>query len=123
MLANIRIDAKKFVLIQVFLILIGYLVTLLSFSYIFANSFLMGAAAMFVANFVFFARLFVHKQFSPGVEIAIFYLSELLKLAIVAIITIMLAIYVKPKLFPYIFGLVLLQLVVCFAPILFKKTR
>ncbi|MED7788874.1 ATP synthase subunit I [Francisella sp. 19X1-34] len=123
MLANIRIDAKKFVFIQVFLILIGYSITWLSFSYIYANSFLMGAIAMFAANFVFFARLFIHKQFSPGVEIVIFYLSELLKLGIVAIITIMLAIYVKPKLFPYIFGLVLLQLVVCFVPILFKKTR
>ncbi|WP_150467524.1 ATP synthase subunit I [Francisella sp. SYW-9] len=123
MLANIRIDAKKFVLIQVVLILLGYMVTLLSFNYIYANSFLMGAIAMFVANFVFFARLFVHKQFSPGVEIVVFYLSELLKLGIVAIITIMLAIYVKPKLFSYISGLVLLQLVVCFVPILFKKTR
>ncbi|BCD91791.1 membrane protein [Francisella halioticida] len=123
MLANIKIDAKKFVLMQVTLVLIGYIVTLTFFNYPYANSFFMGAITMFIANFVFFGRLFISKQFSPGVEIAVFYLSELLKLSIVVVITIMLAIYVKPKLFSYISGLVLLQLVVCFVPILFKKTR
>ena len=123
MLANIKIDAKKFVLMQVILVLIGYIVALSFFNYPYANSFFMGSITMFVANFVFFGRLFISKQFSPGVEIAVFYLSELLKLSIVAVITVILAIYVKPKLFSYISGLVLLQLVVCFVPILFKKTR
>lgn len=123
MLSNIKIDAKKFVLIQMVLLFIGYIVTLSFFNYMYAESFLMGAVTMFIANFVFFGRLFINKQFFPGVEIVIFYLSELLKLSIVAVITIMLAIYVKPKLFSYISGLVLLQLVVCFVPILFKKTR
>lgn len=78
---------------------------------------------MFLANFMFFFRLFINKQFSPGVEILLFYLSEFLKLSIVALLTILLAIYIKPKLFSYIFGLVLLQLTVCFVPILLKKVR
>lgn len=123
MLANIRLDGKKFVLAQLLLILVGFLVTLIFYGYVYATSFLMGAVAMFLANFVFFFRLFINKQFSPGVEIIIFYFSELLKLSIVAIVTILLAIYVKPKLFSYIFGLVLLQLLVCFVPVLFKRTR
>lgn len=123
MLSNIKIDAKKFILMQMVLLLIGYIVTFAFFNSIYANSFLMGAVAMLIANFVFFGRLFINKQFSPAIEIIIFYLSELLKLSIVAVITIMLAIYIKPKLFSYISGLVLLQLVVCFVPILFKKIR
>lgn len=123
MLANIKIDSKRFIWIQVALILVGYLVTFVSYGVIYANSFLLGAIIMFLANFVFFFRLFLNKQFSPGVEIVLFYFSELLKLSIVAVATILLAIYIKPKLFSYIFGLVLLQLVVCFVPILFKKNR
>lgn len=123
MLANIKIDSKKFILIQLILCFVGYIVTVAFFKFTYANSFLMGSLTMFLANFVFFFRLFVNKQFSPGVEIILFYLSELLKLSIVALVTILLAIYVKPKLFPYIFGLILLQLVVCFVPLLFKKTR
>ncbi|WP_082810696.1 ATP synthase subunit I [Francisella hispaniensis] len=123
MLANIRIDAKKFILLQLILTLVGYFVTLVFYNYVYANSFLIGSVTMFLANFVFFFRLFVNKQFSPGVEIAIFYLSELLKLSVVAVLTILLAIYVKPKLFSYIFGLVLLQLAMCFVPILFRRVR
>ncbi|WP_081946986.1 ATP synthase subunit I [Candidatus Francisella endociliophora] len=123
MLANIKIDSKRFVWIQVALVIVGYLIVFVPYGGIYANSFLLGSLIMFLANFVFFFRLFINKQFSPGVEIIIFYFSELLKLSVVALATIVLAIYVKPKLFSYIFGLVLLQLVVCFVPILFKKTR
>lgn len=123
MLANIRIDEKKFILMQFLLGFVGYVIVLMVYGYTYANSFVLGALTMFLANFVFFFRLFVEKQFSPGVEIVIFYLSELLKLSIVALITILLAVYVKPKLFSYIFGLLLLQLVVCFVPILFKRVR
>lgn len=123
MLANIRIDEKKFILMQFLLGFVGYVIVLMVYGYTYANSFVLGALTMFLANFVFFFRLFVEKQFNPAVEIVIFYLSELLKLSIVALITILLAVYVKPKLFSYIFGLLLLQLVVCFVPILFKRVR
>ncbi|OEZ32967.1 hypothetical protein AS144_07450 [Francisella endosymbiont of Amblyomma maculatum] len=123
MLANIRIDTKKIILLQLILVLVGYFVILVFYGHIYANSFLIGSLTMFLANFMFFFRLFINKQFSTGVEIVIFYLSEFLKLSIVALLTILLAIYIKPKLFSYIFGLVLLQLTVCFVPILFKKGR
>ncbi|WP_395166803.1 hypothetical protein [Francisella salimarina] len=123
MLSNIRINEKRFILIQFCLGIVGYLVILSIYGYVYANSFAFGAATMFLANFIFFFRLFVEKQFSPGVEIVIFYMSELLKLGVVALITILLAVYVKPKLFSYIFGLLLLQLVVCFVPILFRRVR
>ncbi|WP_143385419.1 ATP synthase subunit I [Francisella-like endosymbiont] len=123
MLTNIRIDTKKFILLQLILALVGYFVILVFYGYIYVNSFLIGSLTMFLANFMFFFRLFINKQLSPGVEIVIFYLSEYLKLSIVALLTILLAIYIKPKLFSYIFGLVLLQLTLCFVPILFKKGR
>ncbi|MGQ4005670.1 ATP synthase subunit I [Francisellaceae bacterium CB300] len=123
MLANIKIDQKKFILVQLILILIGFVITLSFYGYLYAASFLMGALAMFFANFIFFFRMFVNKQFSPTTELLIFYMSEFLKLFIVAAVTIVLAIYIKPKLFPYIFGLILLQLLVCFVPILLKKVR
>ena len=123
MLANIKIDQKKFILVQLILILIGFVITLSFYGYLYAASFLMGALVMFFANFIFFFRMFVNKQFSPTTELLIFYMSEFLKLFIVAAVTTVLAIYIKPKLFPYIFGLVLLQLLVCFVPILLKKVR
>jgi len=110
-------------MIEIALMTAGYLVVLGFYGVIYANSFLLGALTMFLANFMFFFRLFINKQFSPGVEIIIFYFSELLKLSVVAVATIIFAIYIKPKLFSYIFGLVLLQLVVCFVPILLKKSK
>ena len=123
MLTNIRIDTKKFILLQLILALVSYFVILVFYGYIDTNSFLIGLLTMFLANFMFFFRLFINKQFSPWVEIVIFYLSEFLKLSIVALLTILLAIYIKLKLFSYIFGLVLLQLTLCFVPILFKKSE
>ena len=123
MLANIKIDQKKFILVQLLLMFVGYVITLFFHSYSYAGSFLMGALVMFFANFIFFFRMFINRQFSPTTELLIFYMSEFLKLFIVAAVTVVLAIYIKPKLFPYIFGLVLLQLLVCFVPILLKKVR
>ena len=123
MLSNIKIDKKKFVIIQISLILIGTILIFATYGASYTFSFLIGSLTMFLANFIFFFRLFIDKQFSPGIEILIFYLSEMVKLMIIALVTILLTIYVKPKLFAYIFGLVLLQLVVCFVPILFKKVR
>ena len=123
MLANIKIDQKKFILVQLVLMLIGFIIALSLYEYPYAESFLMGALAMFFANFIFFFRMLIGRQFSPTTELLIFYMSEFLKLFIVAAVTIVLAIYIKPKLFPYIFGLILLQLSVCFVPILFKKAR
>ena len=123
MLANIKIDQKKFILVQLILMLMGYIIALSFYGYSYANSFFMGALVMFFANFIFFFRMFINKQFSPTTEILIFYMSEFLKLFIVAVVTIVLAIYIKPKLFPYILGLVLLQLIVCFVPVLLKKAR
>ena len=123
MLANIKIDQKKFILVQLALMLIGFIVTLSFYGYSYAESFLMGALVMFFANSIFFFRMFINRQFSPTTELLIFYMSEFLKLFIVAAVTIVLAIHIKPKLFPYIFGLILLQLLVCFVPVLLKKVR
>lgn len=124
MLNNVKINFKKFLFVQLLLILSCYLIMLLSYNCIYANSFLMGSLLMFAANFVFLSRLFfIKKQFSPSIEISIFFISEFLKLSIIAFVTIMLAVCLKLKLFPYIFGLVLLQFTMCFILILLKKTR
>ena len=103
MLANIKIDQKKFILVQLVLMLVGFAITLTFYGYLYAGSFLMGALVMFFANFIFFFRMFVNKQFSPTTELLIFYMSEFLKLFIVAAVTIVLAIYIKPKLFFNVF--------------------
>ena len=103
--------------------LVSYVASLAFYGYIYANSFLMGALVIFLANFIFFFRLSIGKQFYPITEIMIFYMSAFLKLFIVASATVVLAIYIKPKLFPYIFGLVLLQLFICFMPFLLKRVR
>ncbi len=123
MLANIQIDKKKFLGSQVLILLVGSFITMLGFGGGYASSYFLGGFVVFLANFTFFARLFIRKQFSPSVELLIFYMAEMLKLVMVGAITILLAIYVKPKLFAYIFGLISLQLVMCFVPMFFKKIK
>lgn len=54
MLTNIKIDTKKFILLQLILVLVGYFVILVFYNYDYANSFLIGSLTMFLANFVFF---------------------------------------------------------------------
>ncbi|MDE4949063.1 hypothetical protein NAI31_10550, partial [Francisella tularensis subsp. holarctica] len=65
MLTNIKIDTKKFILLQLILLLVGYFVILVFYNYDYANSFLICSLTIFLANFVFFFRLFINKQFSP----------------------------------------------------------
>lgn len=123
MLANVRLDIKKFVLSQVVILVLGSCITCFLYGSEYLLSFLLGGMVIFLANFIFFSRFLVKKQFSPGVELLIFYLSETIKLTLVALITILLAIYIKPKLFPYIFGLISLQLVMCFVPMFLVKVK
>jgi ATP synthase protein I len=123
MLASVVVDYKKFVLLQLFLLVTGAVTTFVMYGDRDTYSFVMGGLVMFFANLVFFLRLFFKKQFNPTVEIMIFYLSEFLKLIIVVFVTVMLALYVKPALFPYIFGLILLQLATCFIPVFLKRVR
>ena len=123
MLASVVVDYKKFVSVQIVLLVVGSFATFMIYGIYDAKSFIVGGLVMLSANVVFFLRLFFKKQFDPAIEIMIFYLSELLKLIIVAVVTIMVAIYIKPSLFPYIFGLILLQLATCFIPMFMKRVR
>ena len=123
MLASVVVDYKKFVSLQVLLLVVGSFATFMMYGSYEAKSFVMGGLVMLSANVVFFLRLFFKKQFDPAIEIMIFYVSELLKLVIVAVVTIIMAIYIKPSLFSYIFGLILLQLATCFIPMFMKRVR
>jgi len=123
MLANVRLDKKIFLLSQLFILFLGCLITFSIFGLNSAVSYTLGGFVVFCANFIFFMRMFMKKQFDPTIEILIFYMSEMLKLTMVVVATIVFAIYVKPELFPYIFGLISLQLVMCFVPMFFKKVR
>ncbi|MFC4892989.1 ATP synthase subunit I [Pseudofrancisella aestuarii] len=123
MLANVKLDMKKFVISQVVILIIGSCIAYFLYGFEYLFSFSLGGAVVFLANFIFFSRFLVTKQFSPGIELLIFYLSEAIKLSLVALITIFLAIYIKPKLFPYIFGLISLQLVMCFVPMFLVKVK
>ena len=123
MLANLQLDRKKFLLVQLLVLSFGFIITFTIFGLMSAVSYFLGALVVFIANFIFFTRMFIRRQFDPSIEILIFYMSEMLKLTIVIVATIVLAIYIKPELFPYIFGLISLQLVMCFVPMLFKKVR
>jgi len=123
MLASVVVDYKKFVSLQVLLLVVGSFATFMMYGVYDAKSFVMGGLVMLLANVVFFLRLFFKKQFDPTIEIMIFYVSELLKLVIVAVISVVMLIYIKPSLFPYIVGLILLQLATCFIPMFMKRVR
>ena len=123
MLANVRINIKKFIFVQVIVLFVGTIITQCIYNFEYSLSYFIGGLVLFIANFIFFARLLVKKSYSPVTELLIFYLSEFIKLGFVAIITVLLAIYLKPKLFAYIFGLISLQLLVFFVPLFMKKIR
>ena len=84
-------------------------------------AFLLGSALMIVANSVFVLRLFFHKvNCRPVKELTILYLSELMKLVIVVFGSVMIVIYLQPKLLPYILGLSLLQLAMWLMPLFMR---
>lgn len=76
---------------------------------------------MFCANVVFLLRLFLRKaQYHPLKEVAILYACEFAKLIFVAVGTVLLAIYVQPKLLAFVAGLISLQLAMWFMPLFMK---
>lgn len=123
MLANRRLHIRGFYGFQVILIVVGAL--LCGFwGGDYALSFVYGASLMFVANAIFLMRLFLKKvQFSAFKEVGILYLCEFFKLLTVAIGTVLIAMYLQPKLFPFIFGLIVLQMVIWFMPLFTKITK
>lgn len=123
MLANRRLHIRAFYAFQLLLMVIGALFCAL-WGADYAISFVYGALLMFVANAIFLLRIFMRKaRFSALKEVGILYLCEFFKLLTVAIGTVLIAMYLHPKLFPYIFGLIVLQAVIWFMPLFTRITR
>lgn len=123
MFMNLQIDKKKFILIQFCVFFGGFLATVIFYGYIYAFSYLLGSGVIIIANFIFFIRFlfFYNNQFPPNIEILIFYISAVIKLLLITVGTILAAIYIKPKLFPYIFGLIMLKFISMFNFFIFKQ--
>ncbi len=123
MLANRKLYKRHFFAFQMILVTLGSLVCFL-WGKSYALGFLLGSCLMFVANVVFLLRLFLRKaQYHPFKEVCILYACEFAKLVMVTIGTILIAIYMQPKFFPYIVGLLVLQLAMWFMPLFMKLTH
>lgn len=123
MLANRKLYKRYFFAFQIILVIVGSLVCLL-WGKSYALGFLLGSCLMFVANIIFLLRLFLRKaQYHPFKEVCILYACELAKLVMVAVGTVLIAIYVQPKFLPYIAGLLVLQLAMWFMPLFMKLTH
>lgn len=122
MLTNRKLYKKHFFFFQALLVIAGSLICAVwGVNYAFA--FLLGALLMFIANIVFLLRLFLRKPlYHPMKEVCILYACEFAKLMLVALGTIVIAIYVQPKFLPYIAGLLVLQLAMWFMPLFMKLT-
>ena len=123
MLANRRLYKKHFFCFQITLMILGTLVcSLWGGSY--SIGFLLGATLMIVANCVFILRLFFNKaNHHPLKELVILYLSEFAKLFVIVPGSVIIAIYLQPKLFPYILGLLVLQLAMWLMPLFMRLTH
>lgn len=123
MLANRKLYKTHFFAFQITLVTIGSLVCFL-WGVSYAVSFLLGSSLMFAANIIFLLRLFLRKvQYHPFKELYILYACEFTKLVMVAVGTVLIAIYIQPKFLAYIAGLLVLQLAMWFVPIFMKLTH
>ena len=123
MLANRTLYKRHFFAFQAILVLAGSSVCFL-WGGSYAYSFFLGSILMFAANVIFLLRLFLRKaKYNPLKEVCILYACEFAKLIVVAAGTVLIAIYVQPKLLPYVAGLILLQLAMWFMPLFMKLTH
>lgn len=123
MLANRKLYKRHFFAFQIILVIMGSLVCFL-WGRSYALGFLLGSCLMFIANVIFLLRLFLRKaQYHPFKEVCILYACEFAKLVMVAVGTVLIAIYVQPEFLPYILGLLVLQLAMWFMPLFMKLTQ
>ncbi len=96
----------------------------LSFTH--ALSFLLGSLLIFLSNMIFLSRfLFLNGSVhSPITEIIILYVCEFCKMAFIILAMLLtFAYFVEIKVFPYMSGLLLLQVAVCFVPLFINKIK
>ena len=113
---KIKFYKKHFIRLQILFTIAGSFVCLL-WGEGHMISFFVGASLMVTANTIFLLRLFFRKpKYHPVKEVIILYACEFIKLILVAVGTILVAIYVKPKFLPYITGVIILQLTMWLMP-------
>jgi len=114
MFANKQPNKKLIIFVQLIVLTVVYILSYFVWSKHIADSLFYGGLVIVVSSLFSLARGFFKGVYSPFVELGIFYLSNFLKTFIIAIGTILIAIYIHPDLFGYIFGLILLQICVIF---------
>lgn len=121
MKAGPSINLKRFIVFQ-FIVLVVGLVGTTFFGYKSFLSFLMGGGVMLLANTLMLSRFFIRKRyFSSLKELMFLYIGEVLKLSVVAVGTILIVIYLKPKFVFYFMGLIFLQIAMWMMPLFLKK--
>tara|TARA_R110002167_G_scaffold11801_1_gene51071 strand:- start:355 stop:723 length:369 start_codon:yes stop_codon:yes gene_type:complete len=116
------INLKKFLIFQSLLLVCGSLVALIFGGAAFFSYFL-GAFLMLFANILMLWRFFMRKKvFSPMKELLFLYFGEMLKLTVVALGSIVIAIYIKPIFMIYLAGLIVLQIAMWLMPFFLIKT-
>lgn len=123
MLIDRKLCKGYFSAFQIVLTVLGSLICLM-WGAVYAFGFLLGSSLMFLANIIFLSRFFLFKaQYHPFKEVCILYVCEFIKLVMIAVGTVIIAIYIQPKILPYISGLFVLQLAMWCMPLFIKLTR
>ncbi|MCF6764510.1 ATP synthase subunit I [Thiotrichales bacterium 19S3-7] len=115
-----RLQIKPFLLFQFALLVIGSLVAIV-FSYQAFISFFLGAVILFVGNSLMLLRFFLKPVLmSASNEVLLLFLGEFLKLLVIAVGSVLVAMYIDVNFGVYLVGLILLQVAMWMMPLFIK---
>ncbi|MCF6775667.1 ATP synthase subunit I [Thiotrichales bacterium 19X7-9] len=115
-----RLQIKPFLLFQFALLVVGSLIAF-AFSYQSFISFFLGAAILFVGNMLMLLRFFLKPiLFTAPNEVLLLFLGEFLKLLVIAVGSVLVAMYIKVSFGVYLIGLILLQAAMWMMPLFIK---
>lgn len=115
-----KLQLKTFLLFQLALSLVGSIVCFLM-NVNSGVSFLFGSLVMFVGNFLMLFRfLFKRTVFQAPSEVIFLFLGEFLKLLVIAVASVLVAMYIKVSFVVYLCGLILLQAAMWMMPLFIR---
>lgn len=115
-----RLKIKPFLLFQIMLVVLGTLVGAL-FSFHVAMSFFLGAVILFLGNSFMLLRFFLKPiLFSASSEVLLLFLGEFLKLLVIALGSVLVAMYINISFGVYLVGLIILQAAMWMMPLFIR---
>lgn len=121
MLASKQLKLIHFILFQATVLVVSCTIIYFTCDFKALTAFFAGSSIMFLGNLILLSRFFIkNRNFNPGHELAMLYLSSALKMVIIIAGTILVALYLQPSFMIYIGGLFLLQVAIWLMPLFLR---